>query len=76
MPRPARAFSLNELMIVIGIISVLIAFLMPVLKAANESARAVRCGSQLRQIGQAIFSYAANNRGHTPPWGGRFVITA
>src|SRR6185295_3515602 len=69
-----RAFSLVELIVVIGIIAVLVAMLAPVLSVANESARAVRCSSQLRQIGQGIFSYAANNRGVTPPWGGRFRI--
>ena len=63
MRRPYRAFSLLELMVVIGIIAVLIALLMPVLKVANDSARAVRCSSQLRQIGQGIFSYAAIHRG-------------
>ena len=71
---PSRAFTLVELMVVVGIIAVLMALLMPVLKLSNESARAVRCSSQLRQIGQAIFGYAASNRGMTPPWGGRFRI--
>jgi prepilin-type processing-associated H-X9-DG protein len=61
-------------MVVIGILAVLVAMLAPVLSLANESARAIRCSSQLRQIGQGIFSYAANNRGLTPPWGGRFRI--
>jgi prepilin-type N-terminal cleavage/methylation domain-containing protein/prepilin-type processing-associated H-X9-DG protein len=74
MRRPYRAFSLLELMVVIGIIAVLMALLMPVLRVANDSARAVQCSSQLRQIGQGIFGYAALHRGFTPPWGGRFRI--
>jgi prepilin-type N-terminal cleavage/methylation domain-containing protein/prepilin-type processing-associated H-X9-DG protein len=74
MRRPRRGFSLIELLVVIGIIAVLIAFLMPALQLGNDAARKVRCSSQLRQIGQAIFAYAANNRGMTPPWGGRFTI--
>jgi len=74
MRRQGRAFSLVELMVVIGIIAVLMALLAPVLTVANESARAGRCGSQLRQMGQAIFSYAASHRGYTPPWGGKFRI--
>ena len=69
-----RAFSLIELLVVIGIVTVLMAFLIPALRVANDSARAVRCTSQLRQIGQAVFAYAANNRGLTPPWGGAFRI--
>jgi prepilin-type processing-associated H-X9-DG protein len=63
------AFSLIELIIVIGIITILMAFLLPALKVANEAARVTQCASQLRQIGQAIFNYAANHRGLTPPWG-------
>jgi len=69
-----RGFSLVELIVVIGTIAVLLGLLAPVLTVARESARAVRCGSQLRQIGQAIFGYAASNRGLTPPWGGRFRL--
>ena len=68
------AFTIIELLVVIGVIAVLIALLMPTLRVANDSARAVRCASQLRQIGQAIYAYAANNRGLTPPWGGAFRI--
>jgi prepilin-type N-terminal cleavage/methylation domain-containing protein/prepilin-type processing-associated H-X9-DG protein len=75
MPRhPRRAFSLIELLVVIGIIAILLGMLLPVLRVANESARALRCASQLRQIGQAIFAYATNNRGISPPWGGAFKI--
>src|SRR5688500_10482855 len=69
-----RAFSLIELIVVIGIIAVLMSFLLPALRVANESARTVRCASQLRQMGQAIFAYAASNRGLTPPGGGAFRI--
>jgi prepilin-type N-terminal cleavage/methylation domain-containing protein len=67
--RGRAAFSLIELIIVIGIITILMAFLLPALKVANEAARVTQCASQLRQIGQAIFNYAANHRGLTPPWG-------
>ena len=73
-PRNAAGFSLLELMVVIGIIAVLTGILMPALRVANESARATRCSSQLRQIGVAIYNYASANRGMTPPWGGAFNI--
>jgi prepilin-type N-terminal cleavage/methylation domain-containing protein/prepilin-type processing-associated H-X9-DG protein len=72
--RRRRAFSLIELMVVIGIIAVLMALLMPTLRLVHESSRTVRCSSQLRQIGQGIFAYAAGSRGLTPPWGGAFRI--
>lgn len=61
-----QGFSLVELLVVIGIIGVLIAILMPALTRARESAQTVQCATQLRQIGQAIFGYATNNRGLLP----------
>ena len=68
-PPARRAFSLIEVLVVIAIIAILVAMLMPVLRVANESARTVRCATQLRQMGQAIFNYASANRGMVPPWG-------
>ena len=53
---------------VIGIIAILMAFLLPALRVARESARTVQCASQLRQIGFAIQQYANANHGKTPMW--------
>jgi prepilin-type N-terminal cleavage/methylation domain-containing protein/prepilin-type processing-associated H-X9-DG protein len=61
-----RAFSLIELLVCIGIIVMLIAILLPVASRARESAYRVRCASNLRQILQATFSYAADNNGSLP----------
>jgi prepilin-type processing-associated H-X9-DG protein/prepilin-type N-terminal cleavage/methylation domain-containing protein len=62
-----RAFSLVELLVVIGIIAVLIALLMPMLANARVAARTVACQSNMRQLGQALMMYANLNNGWLIP---------
>lgn len=54
------------MLVVIGIISILIAMLMPALNKARRQARLVQCLSNLRQVGIAMFSYQNNNKGWYP----------
>jgi len=52
--------------VVIGIIALLISILLPSLNRARETANRVKCGSNLRQIGQAILLYSNENKGAYP----------
>ena len=58
----ARAFTLVELLVVIGIIAMLLGVLLPAIGAARAQGRAVACLSNLRQLSTAALMYAQETR--------------
>jgi prepilin-type processing-associated H-X9-DG protein len=61
-----RAFSLVELLVIIGLILLLIAVLAPALSKGRAQAWGIRCSGNLRQIGSLLDSYTTSSHGQLP----------
>lgn len=77
-PAGFRAFTLIEVLVVIGIIGVLMAILLPAMERVRHQAYVDRCASNLRQIGMALQIYAQDNHGNYPrtPYSGNAATYA
>ncbi len=73
-------FTLVELLVVVGIISLLVSMLLPSLGKARKQAQQVACMANLRQIGLLSQVYSNDNGGwivatrNTAQWGGNWPV--
>jgi len=65
-PQSPSAFTIVELLVVVAIIGVLVAIVVPSLSSARYLARRAHCASNLRNIGNAAHTYAAEQNQQFP----------
>ena len=67
-----KAFTLVELLVVIGIIAVLIGILLPALSKARKQAQLTVCMSNQKQLVAALLMYCGDNKGAFPGGPGHY----
>lgn len=64
--RSRGGFAFQELLVVLMVIGMLVAFLVPMLRAAKQRSYGLQCADHLRQIGQGLLHYMTINDGALP----------
>ena len=62
-----QGFTLIEMLVVVAIIALLATLMVPAVSRAMLAARRTQCMSNMRQVGMAVLSFAAENNGRLPP---------
>ncbi len=64
--RTRRGFTLVELLVVIAIIGILVSLMLPAINGVRAIARRMQCGSNLREIGQALLTHEETHKAFPP----------
>jgi len=67
-------FTLIEILVVIGVISILVSLLLPAVLGVREGTRRIACGNNMRQLGMAVHSFHLRN-GIVPRVKGAYATT-
>jgi prepilin-type processing-associated H-X9-DG protein len=65
-PRPRRAVTLTDLLVLLAILSLLTPLLLAQVAEQHAAVAKVKCAKQLRAIGQSFLMYANENKGRFP----------
>lgn len=67
-PKKSNGFTLVELLVVIGVISILFGITLPAVQSVREAARRTSCLNNVRNLAIATQSYEAVHRSYPGPW--------